>query len=95
MYNKISCRANSEYDILLDETDIDSIIKGEKTDYDADIVSLVREMTKTYMDDLLGALLLTEYLEKSGKVGKCIFIEDVCANTKGDELLYGIQKKGR
>lgn len=103
LYNKISSRANSEYDILLDETDIDSIIKGEKTDYDADIVSLMQEMTKTYVDDLLGtlrelgpdlktgcvvfigggALLLREYLEKSGKVGKCIFIEDICANAKG------------
>lgn len=115
LYNKISSRANSEYDILLDETDIDSIIKGEKTDYDADIVSLVQEMTKTYVDDLLGtlrelgldlktgcvvfigggALLLREYLEKSGKVGRCIFIEDICANAKGYELLYRIQKKGR
>ena len=46
LYNKISSRANSEYDILLDEPDIDSIIKGEKTDYDTDIVSLVQEMTK-------------------------------------------------
>lgn len=115
LYNKIKSRTNSEYDILLDETDIDSIIKGEKTDYDADIVSLVQEMTKTYVDDLLGtlrelgldlktgcvvfigggALLLREYLENSGKVGKCIFIEDICANAKGYELLYRIQKKGR
>ena len=115
LYNKISSRANSEYDILLDEPDIDSIIKGEKTDYDTDIVSLVQEMTKTYVDDLLGtlrelgldlkngcvvfigggALLLREYLEKSGKVGKCILIEDICANAKGYELLYRIQKKGR
>ncbi len=113
LYNKISSRANSEYDILIDETDIDSIIKGEKTDYDADIVSLVQEMTKMYVDDLLGtfrelgldlktgyvvfivggALLLREYLEKSDKVGKCIFIEDICANAKGYELLYRIQKK--
>lgn len=27
-----------------------------------------------------GALLLREYLEKSDKVGKCIFIENICAN---------------
>lgn len=112
LYNKISSRANSEYDILLDEPDIDSIIKGEKTDYDTDIVSLVQEMTKTYVDDLLGtlrelgldlkngcvvfigggALLLREYLEKSGKVGKCILIEDICANAKGYELLYRLKE---
>lgn len=115
LYNKISSRANSEYDILLDETDTDSIIKGEKNDYDESIVSLLQEMTKMYVDDLLGslrelgldlktgcvvfigggALLLKEYLEKSGKVGKSIFIEDICANANGYELLYRIQKKGR
>lgn len=115
MYNKIKSRTNSEYDILLDETDIDCIIKGEKTDHDRDIISMVQEMTKTYVDDLLGtlrelgidlktgcvvfigggALLLREYLENSDKVGKCIFIEDICANAKGYELLYRIQKKGR
>ena len=91
------------------------IIKGEKTDYVESIVNLIQEMTKMYVDDLLGtlrergidlktgcvvfigggALLLREYLEKSAKVGKCIFIEDICVNTKGYELLYRIQKKGR
>ena len=90
-------------------------MKGEKTDYDVDFVSLVQEMTKMYVGDLLGirrelgldlktgcvvfigdgALLLREYLEKFGKVGKCVFIEDICANVKGYELLYRIQKKGR
>ena len=30
LYNKISSCINSEYDILLDDTDIDSSIKGER-----------------------------------------------------------------
>ena len=75
----------------------------------------VRDMTKTYVDDLLGdlrergvdlksglvvfigggALLLKEYLENSGKLGKCTFIEDVCANAKGYKMLYELQKRGR
>lgn len=40
-----------------------------------------------------GALLLREYLEKAGKGGKCIFVDDICANAKGYELLYRIQKR--
>jgi plasmid segregation protein ParM len=76
---------------------------------------MVKEMTKLYVDDLLGtlrergldlktgcvvfigggALLLREYLEISGKIGKCVFIEDICANAKGYELLYQVQKRGR
>lgn len=46
LYNKIISRVNSEYDILLEDADVDSIIKNEKTDYDDTIIQLVREMTK-------------------------------------------------
>lgn len=115
LYNTIISRVNSEYDILLEDADIDSIIKGEKTDYDMQVIRMVQEMTKTYVDNLLGtlrergldlktgcvvfigggALLLREYLENSDKVGKCVFIEDICANAKGYGLLYQVQKKGR
>ena len=115
LYNSIISRVNSEYDILLDDTDVDSIIRNKKTDYDSTIINMVKEMTKMYVDDILGtlrergldlktgcvvfigggALLLREYLESSGKIGKCIFIEDICANAKGYELLYQVQKRGR
>ena len=63
----------------------------------------MEEMTKTYVDDILGtlrergldlktscvvfigggSLLLRKYLEHSGKIGRCIFVEDICANAKG------------
>lgn len=115
LHNKIISRINSEYDVLMEESDIDCIIRNEKTDYEDIVVRTVREMTKTYVDDLLGelrergidlksiciifigggALLLREYLKNSGKVGKCIFIEDVCANAKGYKILYGIEQRGR
>lgn len=42
-----------------------------------------------------GALLLKKYLESSGKLGKYIFIEDVCANAKGYKMLYELQRRGR
>ena len=51
----------------------------------------------TYCEPFIGggALLLRKYLENSEKTGKCVFIEDICANAKGYELLYQVQKKGR
>lgn len=52
LYNKIISRVNSEYDILLEEVDIDSIIKGERTDYDTSVVRMVGDMTQMYVDDL-------------------------------------------
>lgn len=106
---------NSEQDILIDDTDIDRIIRGEKTDFHEAVVRIVEDMTGTCVNDILGtlrereidlkagcvvfigggALLIREYLESSDKVGKCVFIEDICANVKGYGLLYQIQKKSR
>lgn len=115
LYNMIISRVNSEYDILLEDADVDSIIRGEQTDYEKPVIRMVQEMTKTYVDDLLGtlrergldlktgcvvfigggAMLLRKYLERSDKVGKSVFIEDICANAKGYGFLYQVQKKGR
>lgn len=115
LYNKIISRVNSEHDILLEDTDVDNIIRAEKNDYSQKVVQTVQEMTKMYVDDIFGALrergidlktgcvvfigggslLLKNYLEGSDKVGKCLFIDDICANAKGYELLYKVQKKGR
>jgi len=79
------------------------------------VVRIVEDMTRTFVNDILGtlrergldlkagcvvfigggALLLRKYLEQSGKIGRCIFVEDICANAKGYGMLYQIQKKGR
>jgi len=39
-----------------------------------------------------GSILLKEYIEKTGKAKKPIFIDDVHANAKGYRLLYDMQK---
>ena len=115
LYNDVASRINSERDILLDDTDIDRIIRGEKTDYDREVLRIVGDMTRTFVEDILGtlrergldlktscvvfigggAVLLKKYLEGSDKIGRCIFVEDICANAKGYGLLYQIQRKGR
>lgn len=111
----MASRINSEKDILLDDTDIDRIIRGERTDYDGEVLRIVGVMTKTFVDDILGTLrergldlktscvvfigggvmLLKKNLESSDKIGRSIFVEDICANAKGYGLLYQIQRKGR
>ena len=48
LYNDIASRVNSEQDILIDDTDIDRIIRGEKTDFYGEVVRIVEDMTKTY-----------------------------------------------
>lgn len=116
LYNKLLSRLANEYDVILEESDIDSIIRRKKTDYRAEVVKIVRSEVKTYVEDILGTLrergldlksvcvafiggaseLLREYLEGSDRIGKSIFIDDICANAKGYKLLYELaEKKGR
>lgn len=56
LYNHIISRINSEQDILLEEMDIDSILKGENTDYSERIIKTVRNMAAVFVNDLLGTL---------------------------------------
>ena len=115
LYNRIISRANSEFDVLLDETDIGTIIQNKSSNYSDSVIKLVQQMTKQYVEDLLGTFrkrgidlktgcivfigggskLLKTYLENTDKVRKCVFIEDICANAKGYEILYQVQKKSR
>lgn len=110
LYNRIISRVSSDFDMLLEDTDIDTIILGKNSDYSDSVIRLVKQMTKQYVDDFLGALrergidlktgcivfigggakLLREYLENTDKIGKCVFVEDICANAKGYEILYQV-----
>ena len=110
MYNRIISRVSSDFDMILEDTDIDTIILGKNSDYSDSVIRLVKQMTKQYVDDFLGALrergidlktgcivfigggakLLREYLENTDKIGKCVFVEDICANAKGYEILYQV-----
>lgn len=42
-----------------------------------------------------GSILLRQQIERSGKVGNFLFVEDINANAKGYEFLYQLEKAGR
>ncbi|MFR0802746.1 MAG: hypothetical protein ACLSHX_17855 [Suilimivivens sp.] len=46
LHNSISSRINAEYDVLLEETDMDQMILGKDTDYEPGIVRIVQEMAE-------------------------------------------------
>ena len=56
LYNKLLSRLANEYDVILEEGDIDNIIRRKKTDYRPEVVKMVRTEAKTYVEDILGAL---------------------------------------
>lgn len=53
MYNSILTMINAEYDMLLEEDDIDSIIQGQTAYYNTPIVNLVEKQVTNYIADLL------------------------------------------
>ena len=54
LYNRIISRVSSDFDMLLEDTDIDTIILGKNSDYSDSVIRLVKQMTKQYVDDFLG-----------------------------------------
>lgn len=103
MYNQIISSVNSEYDMLLEDADIDSIVEGNTQYYEDSVVRMTENMVQDFVTDLLnsirergidtkssytvfiggGAVLLKRFLEKSDRLGKYLFIEDLKANAKG------------
>ena len=97
MYNKIISGINSEYDILLEESDIDSILQGNTEFYEEDLLNSIRERgidTKAAYTVFIGggAKLLSHFLEQSDRLGKYTFIEDISANAKGYDRLLNISR---
>jgi plasmid segregation protein ParM len=56
LYNQISARVNSELDLLLEESDIDAILKGEPNDYGDDVKRIVDDTAQVFISDLFGKL---------------------------------------
>jgi len=56
MYNHIISRVNSDLDMLLDEADIDTILKGELNNFSHDVRRIVNDTAQTFISDLFGKL---------------------------------------
>ena len=56
LYNKIRSKGNSELDLLLDESDVDSILTGQQTQYPPEAVTLVERLAQEFVNDLFSTL---------------------------------------
>lgn len=56
MYNQIISDINCEHDVLLEEADIDSIVKGNTQYYDMTIVKAVEDKVQSFVIDLLHSI---------------------------------------
>ena len=53
LYNQIIARVNSDFDLLLDESDIDLILKGEHHNFSDDIRDVVNSTAQMFISDLI------------------------------------------
>lgn len=56
MYNQIISSVNSEHDIFLEETDIDSILEGNTQYYPEEVVKTAENMAQDFVTDLLNSI---------------------------------------
>ena len=56
MYNQIIARVNSDRDILLDESDIDTILKGGHSCFSDEVKRIVNNTAQMFISDLFGKL---------------------------------------
>ena len=56
MYNQIIARVNSDLDILLDESDIDAILKDGYSGFSDDVKRIVNNAAQVFISDLFGKL---------------------------------------
>ena len=67
LYNKVSERINSDLNLLLDESDIDAVIKGEPNEYGGDVKSIVFSAAREFISDLFNMLRERSIDLRSGK----------------------------
>ena len=56
LYNRIRTKVNSEFNVLLEESDIDAILKGQGEAYSPVISSLVMILAQDFVNDLFSSL---------------------------------------
>lgn len=56
LYNDIIRKVNSEWDLLLDETDIDAVLRGEDTACPEQVTKAIQEKAQAFVDSLAGKL---------------------------------------
>lgn len=108
LYNSIKSKINADLDLLLEESDVDAILKGKTDEFDDEVVHIVHRQAQTFVNDLVGRLrermidlrtgkavfvgggsiLLRRQIEACDKIGSAIFVDQICANTRGYEVLY-------
>lgn len=56
LYNDVIKKVNADYDILLDESDIDNIIKGKSINFPQTVSDIIHSKSEMFINNLIGLL---------------------------------------
>lgn len=68
MYNRIKSKVNADFDLLIEESDIDNILMGQQSEYSGEIQRLVANSAETFVNDLFSRLRERMIDLRTGKV---------------------------
>lgn len=68
LYNRLLSKIRADHDLLLEETDIDSILTGCSTEYGSEIQTLVERGAESFVADLFRTLRERKIELRTGKV---------------------------
>ncbi len=68
LYNQIRSKVNAEYNVLLEESDIDAILTGQADEHDEFVISTVNQETQSFVDDLFSTLRERMLDLRTGKI---------------------------
>lgn len=68
LYNRVQSKVNAEFDILLEESDVDSILKRKTAEYGDGVVKIVDQEARSFVADLFSSLRERMIDLRSGKV---------------------------
>ena len=93
LYNQIIGKINSELDMLLDESDIDAILKEESTDFRNDVKNIVYDTAQVFISDLFGKLRERSIDLRSGKTvfvggGSILLKKQIEASSKVSSIIF-------
>lgn len=67
LYNAVKSKISADYDLLLEESDIDAILRGTSADFDEGVCQVVVSQANSFIADLFGRLRERMIDLKSGK----------------------------
>lgn len=67
LYNRIKSKINADFDLLLDEADIDAVLQEKPADYSDVIKKIIKNEAQLFIDDLLSKLRERMIDLRSGK----------------------------